>query len=86
MPVPFIRSLGIGGLLIPVVSIAAALTLQPALLSLLGRPGRPGRAGLPFPAFPWPRLASWIMRRRVPLLVLSAAVLLERRSRRSRSA
>ena len=32
VPVPFIRSLGVGGLLIPLVSIAAALTLQPALL------------------------------------------------------
>ena len=37
MPVPFIRSMGVGGLLIPLVSIAAALTLQPVLLSLLGR-------------------------------------------------
>jgi len=36
VPVPFIRSMGLGGLLIPVVSVAAALTLQPALLSLLG--------------------------------------------------
>ena len=76
MPVPFIRSMGIAGLLIPLVSIAAALTLQPALLSLFGRPGL-GRAelGLPFPAFPWRRLASWVVRRRVPVLVLSAAVL-----------
>ena len=34
VPVPFIRTLGLAGLLIPLVSIAAALTLQPALLSL----------------------------------------------------
>ena len=40
VPVPFIRSMGIGGLLIPVVSVVAALTLQPALLSLLGRAAR----------------------------------------------
>ena len=39
MPVPFIRSLGIGGFLVPVAAIAATLTLQPALLSLLGRGG-----------------------------------------------
>ena len=39
MPVPFMRSMGIGGFLIPLASIAAALTLQPALLSLLGRRG-----------------------------------------------
>ncbi len=39
MPVPFIRSLGIGGLLVPLAAVAATLTLQPALLSLLGRAG-----------------------------------------------
>ena len=36
LPIPFIRSIGIGGLLIPTVSVIAALTLLPALLSLLG--------------------------------------------------
>jgi putative drug exporter of the RND superfamily len=35
-PLPFIRSIGVGGFLIPLVSIAAAMTLQPALLSLYG--------------------------------------------------
>jgi RND superfamily putative drug exporter len=39
IPVPFVRSLGIGGFLIPLVSIVAALTLLPALLSLNGRRG-----------------------------------------------
>jgi putative drug exporter of the RND superfamily len=39
MPVPFIRSLGIGGVLVPLMAIAATLTAQPALLSLLGRRG-----------------------------------------------
>ncbi len=39
MPVPFIRSLGIGGLLVPLAAAAATLTLQPVLLSLLGRAG-----------------------------------------------
>jgi putative drug exporter of the RND superfamily len=39
MPIPFMRSMGIGGFLIPLVSIAAAATLQPALLSLYGRRG-----------------------------------------------
>ena len=36
LPIPFIRSIGIGGLLIPTVSVIAALTLLPAMLSLLG--------------------------------------------------
>ena len=39
MPLPFMRSMGIGGFLIPLVSIAAAATLQPVLLSLYGRRG-----------------------------------------------
>src|SRR5690349_19965701 len=39
MPLPFIRSIGIGGFLIPLVSIAADAALQPALLSLYGRRG-----------------------------------------------
>jgi RND superfamily putative drug exporter len=39
IPVPFVRSLGIGGFLIPIVSIVAALTLLPVLLSLNGRRG-----------------------------------------------
>jgi uncharacterized membrane protein YdfJ with MMPL/SSD domain len=37
MPLPFIRGFGIGGLFIPVVSVAAAVTLLPALLSLVGQ-------------------------------------------------
>jgi RND superfamily putative drug exporter len=39
MPSPFMRSMGVGGFLIPLVSILAASTLQPALLSLYGRGG-----------------------------------------------
>jgi RND superfamily putative drug exporter len=36
VPVPFLRSMGLGGLLIPLVSVAAVLTLLPALLSSIG--------------------------------------------------
>lgn len=39
VPIPFVRSLGAAGLLVPVISVIAALTLQPALLSYLGRGG-----------------------------------------------
>ena len=38
MPLPFIRGFGIGGLIIPAVSVAAAVTFLPVLLSLVGRP------------------------------------------------
>ncbi len=36
VPVPFLRSMGFGGMLIPVVSVAVVLTLLPALLSSIG--------------------------------------------------
>src|SRR6185295_15073292 len=36
LPLPFIRSIGIGGMLIPAVSVLAAITLLPALLATLG--------------------------------------------------
>lgn len=36
LPVPFLRSLGYGGLLIPLVTVAAAMTLLPAMLSAWG--------------------------------------------------
>jgi uncharacterized membrane protein YdfJ with MMPL/SSD domain len=39
MPSPFMRSMGIGGFLIPLVSLLAATTLQPVLLSVYGRKG-----------------------------------------------
>ncbi len=60
MPLPFMVSMGVGGFLIPLVSILAAMTLQPALLSLFGRRGTRrvhvadflrGRLRLPVPRF-----------------------------------
>jgi RND superfamily putative drug exporter len=36
LPIPFLRSLGYGGLLIPLVTVVAALTLLPVLLSSFG--------------------------------------------------
>jgi RND superfamily putative drug exporter len=36
LPLPFIRSIGIGGMLIPAVSVIAAITLLPAMLAVLG--------------------------------------------------
>jgi RND superfamily putative drug exporter len=72
-PVPFIRSIGVAGLLIPLVSMAAALTLQPALLSLFGR-----RAGVARrrDGGAWERLAASIMRRPKTYLAAGTAVLL----------
>jgi RND superfamily putative drug exporter len=36
LPVPFLRSLGVGGMLIPLVAIAAASTLLPVILATGG--------------------------------------------------
>ena len=44
VPVPFLRSMGLGGMLIPLVSVAVVLTLLPALLSTIG------------PRIDWPRV------------------------------
>jgi RND superfamily putative drug exporter len=76
VPVPFIRSLGVAGALVPLLSIAAALTLQPVLLALLGRRvlAKPmfGEAARRF----WQRLAPWVVGRRRLVLSASAALLL----------
>jgi uncharacterized membrane protein YdfJ with MMPL/SSD domain len=37
MPLPFMRSMGVGGLLVPLVSIAASATFLPALLAVMRR-------------------------------------------------
>jgi len=81
IPVPFIRMLGIAGFLIPIVSVLAALTLQPALLSYYGRRGVTRRRILPGePLDPergyWARLARSIMRRPAAYLAGGAAVLI----------
>jgi RND superfamily putative drug exporter len=80
MPLPFIRMLGVAGFLIPIVSIAAAVTLQPALLSFYGRRGTvrhrvlPRRAPHPERGF-WARLAGTIMAKPILFLVAGTAVL-----------
>ncbi|MFN2467328.1 MAG: MMPL family transporter [Gaiellaceae bacterium] len=79
MPLPFMRSMGVGGFLIPFVSIAAAVTLQPALLSIYGRRGVARRRLLrrrerAEPRF-WAPLARAIMRRPAVFLAAGAALL-----------
>ncbi|MGZ4334399.1 MAG: MMPL family transporter, partial [Gaiellaceae bacterium] len=59
VPVPFLRSLGIGGFVVPLASIAATATLQPVLLSLLGARVAGHRREGPL----WGRIARTIMRR-----------------------
>ena len=86
LPLPFIRSIGIGGMLIPAVSVLAAITLLPAMLSVLGTGINRGRvlpkrfvdSGHPEEG-PWGRWAAVVLRR--PLVagavgVAAVAVLL----------
>jgi RND superfamily putative drug exporter len=80
MPLPFMRMMGIAGFLIPIVSVAAAASLQPALLSLYGRRGVARKRILPGePTDPeqgwWARLARSIMRRPYAYLAGGTALL-----------
>ena len=81
VPVPFVRSLGAAGLVVPVFSLAAALSLQPALLSLLGRRGvRPvGIHGImaqrDISTGLWARATRRVIRRPVTVLVTALIVL-----------
>ncbi len=82
MPLPFMRSMGVGGFLIPLVSIAAAATLQPALLSLYGRRGTARVHVIPrrfrrvdIEQGFWARLARAIMRRPYAFLAGGVALL-----------
>jgi len=76
LPVPFLRSIGVAGLLIPLVSVAAAVTLLPVVLASVGprldrrRLRRSGRA-----TERWTRWAALVARRRVPALVAGLAIL-----------
>jgi RND superfamily putative drug exporter len=82
VPIPFIRSLGAAGLIVPVVSVLAALTLQPVMLYYMGAKGvKPyGIRG----AFntsdemqsAWAKVASLVIKRPWQVLVSGVLVLL----------
>ena len=77
VPVPFIRSIGYGGLLIPIISVLVCLTLLPGLLASFGhrldgrREGRDREAGAG-----WTRWSGWVVRHRIPAAVVGLAILL----------
>ena len=81
LPVPFIRSIGIGGMLIPAVSVLAAITLLPALLAVLGErinsvhvlPKRLIDRGHPEDGA-WGRWARFVLRR--PRLIAFAGIVI----------
>jgi putative drug exporter of the RND superfamily len=81
LPLPFIRSMGIGGMLIPAVSVLAAITLLPALLAVLGErinsvrllPKRLIDTGHPEDGR-WGRWARLVNRRPVPVALVGIAI------------
>jgi RND superfamily putative drug exporter len=84
LPLPFLRGFGVGGLLIPAVSVVGAVTLLPVLLSLFGRTldrinlvdwMRRDSHIASTHGF-WPALARWIMHRSVAVAVGSGLLLL----------
>jgi putative drug exporter of the RND superfamily len=81
LPLPFLRSVGIGGMLIPAVSVIATITLLPALLAVLGHridsvrllPRRLVDRGHPEDGA-WGRWARFVLRRPVVLAAVGVAI------------
>jgi len=81
LPLPFIRSIGIGGMLIPAVSVIVSITLLPALLSLLGHrinklrvmPKRFVAVTDPESGW-WGKWARLVIRRPLPVAVVGAVI------------
>ncbi len=81
IPIPVIRSIGIGGLLIPAVSVLVAITLMPAMFSLLGHRINSLRVmpkriveGSDLEAGFWWRWAKLVMRRPVAVGAVGLAI------------
>ncbi len=83
LPLPFIRSMGIGGMLIPAVSVISAITLLPALLAVMGErinsvrvmPKRFADDGHPEDGF-WGRWARLVNRHPVPIAAVGTTIVL----------
>jgi len=81
LPLPFIRSIGIGGMLIPAVSVIVSITLLPALLSFLGHRINKVRvmpkrfvAVSDYERGWWGRWAQLVVRRPWPIAAIGAAI------------
>jgi putative drug exporter of the RND superfamily len=81
LPLPLLRSMGLGGMLIPVVSVIASLTLLPAMLAVLGTrinsvrvmPRRFLDHGHP-EAGAWGRWARFVLRRPAAIAAVGAII------------
>ncbi len=81
LPIPVIRSIGLGGMLIPAVSVLASITLLPAMLSLLGHRINSARVlprriveGSDAEAGFWWRWAHLVMRRPIAVGAVGLAI------------
>ena len=83
LPVPFLRGFGVGGLLIPLVSVACGLTLLPVVLATFGErlervrllPGSFAERRHAAEQRLWTAHAGWVMRRAKLLAPLIAGLL-----------
>ncbi len=81
LPLPFIRSIGLGGMLIPAVSVLASITFLPAMLSLLGprinrgriMPKRFVQPHSPDDGF-WGRWSRVVLRRPMLVFIVGVAI------------
>ncbi|HEX8105304.1 MAG TPA: MMPL family transporter [Solirubrobacteraceae bacterium] len=81
LPLPLLRGMGLGGMLIPVVSVTASLTLLPAMLAVLGHrinsvrvvPKRFVDRGHPEDGA-WGRWARFVLRRPVAIAAVGLAI------------
>ncbi|MDG4826635.1 MMPL family transporter [Asanoa sp. WMMD1127] len=76
LPLPFLRSVGLGGLLIPLVSVLVAVTLLPALLASVGPRLEWPRRKLPkTESRSWHAIGGFVVRHRWLSAVLATAAL-----------
>ena len=76
LPVPALRSIGIGGMLVPLVSVAVTLTLLPVLLATAGqRMDWPRRRRARTASRAWTAWARLVVRRRWTATLAAVAVL-----------
>jgi putative drug exporter of the RND superfamily len=76
LPVPALRSIGIGGMFVPVISVAVTVTLLPVLLATVGQQiDRPRRRRPATASRAWTAWARLVVRRKWTATLAAAAVL-----------
>jgi len=75
LPVPALRSIGIGGMIVPAVSVAVTLTLLPVLLATVARWMDWPHRRRPAASRAWTAWARLVVRRRWPAALAAMAVL-----------